>query len=149
MKETGFVKEIDGEIAYIVFKRKSGCGDNCGHCSGSCPAEFTIVNVKNALGASIGDQVEVSMEEKYLYKITLLVYGFPLFMLILGVFLGIKWFYGLGYKNYEFFAAFSGLLLMGISYFIISRIDKKLSKNNNYSANMIRILEHRENSKNI
>jgi len=105
------------------------------------------VNVKNILNASTGDTVEVSIEEKYFYKAIGLVYGFPLVMLLIGVIAGNSLFANVGFGDHELFGAVSGLLLMSISYFILKRIDNKLSKNDNYITNMIRIIEYRDDSK--
>ncbi len=141
MNEVGIVKEVKGDTAYIVFKRKSGCGDNCGHCSGGCSQNFSIVDVKNSLGASKGDKVEVGIGEKSLYKMTALVYGFPLVMLLAGVIFGNSFFSGLGLGNPEAYAIILGLLLLAVSYSVLRSVDKKLSKDKDYSLKMIKILE--------
>jgi len=142
MNEIGYVKGIEGDTAHVVFRRKSGCGDNCGSCAGGCSADLMTVDVKNILNASAGDMVEVSMEEKYFYKAMALVYGFPLLMLVVGVAAGNSFFTKAGMVSHELLGVVAGLLLMGVSYFILSRIDKNLSKNTNYTTIMIRIIEY-------
>jgi sigma-E factor negative regulatory protein RseC len=147
MNEIGYVKGIEGDTAHVVFRRKSGCGDNCGSCAGGCSADLMTVDVKNTLNASMGDTVEVSMEEKYVYKAMALVYGFPLLMLLLGVAGGNSLFAMAGTESHELYGVMSGLMLMGISYFILNKIDKKISKNKNYNTSMIRIIEYNDDSK--
>lgn len=147
MNEIGFVKGIEGDTAHVIFRRKSGCGDDCGSCAGGCSADLMTVDVKNILNASAGDMVEVSMEEKYFYKAMALVYGFPLLMLMVGVAVGNSLFAMAGIEGHELFGVMLGFLLMAISYLIISRIDKKISKNKNYNTSMIRIIEYSNDSK--
>lgn len=140
MTEVGCVKSIKGQYALVLFKRKSGCGDNCAHCGADCSGNTSIVEIKNTLNARIGDYVQVSIEAKAFFKMTMWAYVFPLIMLIIGIVLGNNYFSKLGYKNYEFLAAAVGIIFLVLSYLVLGIIDKKMSKNSKYGLKMEKIL---------
>lgn len=141
MVEIGYVKSVSGKYANVAFKRKSGCGDNCANCGGSCSVPNSIVKVENILNASVGDQVQINLETKSFLKMTFWAYGFPLIMTILGVLIGNTYFPKLGLKNYEMFSAALGVILLSISFMLLSVIDKKVSSKSEYDLKMIKVMK--------
>ena len=140
MTEVGYIKDIKGQYALVLFKRKSGCGENCAHCGAECSSESSTVEIKNTLNAKKGDYIQVSLQTKAFFKMTMWAYIFPLIMLFIGIVLGNNYFFKLGYKNYELFAAITGLFSLVLSYFILGIIDKKMSKDSKYELHMEKIL---------
>lgn len=141
MVEVGYVKAVNGEYASLVFKRKSGCGDNCAHCGSNCSMETSIVDVENTLNASVGDLVQVSLEANSFLKMNLWVYMFPLISMIIGIVVGNSYFSKLNFKNYDILTAFTGIIFLVLSFFILSTIDKKMSKDSRYKLHMTKIIE--------
>lgn len=79
MQMTGTVRIVQGECAYVVVKRQSACGENCGNCSG-CKDKSNEILAKNNIGAKAGDSVLVSMETKKVLMAAFLFYMMPLIL---------------------------------------------------------------------
>lgn len=79
MQMTGTVRMVQGECAYVVVKRQSACGENCGNCSG-CKDKSNEILAKNNIGAKAGDSVLVSMETKKVLMAAFLFYMMPLIL---------------------------------------------------------------------
>lgn len=141
MVEVGYVTALKGDCALISFKRKSGWGDNCASCGAGCAPSSAVVDVKNILNASVGDEVQVTLETKSFMKMTLWAYGFPLIMLLVGILLGNYYFKNLGFGNYELLSFVVGIILLVVSYTILGKIDKKASKNGKYDLKMVKIIK--------
>lgn len=140
MKEIGYIRAVKDGYASVIFKRKSGCGDNCAGCKSACAASSIATDIKDTLGVSVGDMVEINMPTKSFFTMTFWTYTFPLIMLVIGLAGSIFIFKNLGIKQYELLATLVGLLFLGISYSVLSHMDKKLGKKQSYSLEMTRIL---------
>lgn len=138
MIETGFITSIRGEYALVAFKRKGGCGDSCASCKAACSTAGVTTEIKNILGAKVGDKVKVEMQQKAYNKMLLWVYVFPLIMLILGIAIGTKVFANLG--NGEIFSFLLGIAGLAISYLVLNRISKSSVKKEEYTLTMTEIL---------
>ncbi len=140
MEEVGFVKSINGDFAYVVFPRKSGCGGNCGSCTGGCASDSITLEIKNTLNVSTGARVQVGIKKSIFSKMIFWAYIFPTIMFAIGLTAGLAFFKSSGYDNYELLGAFTGFILLGLSYFFSSKIDKKVRKNNEYEFEMIKVV---------
>ncbi|MCM8785490.1 MAG: SoxR reducing system RseC family protein [Candidatus Omnitrophica bacterium] len=83
MKEIGKVIEINGNSAIVLMEEKEKC-KSCNLCKKILPREPKI-EAENIIKASIGDIVEVEINEDALFKISVFIYGFPLLGFILGI----------------------------------------------------------------
>ncbi|WP_251862598.1 SoxR reducing system RseC family protein [Clostridium sp. Marseille-Q2269] len=140
MKEIGYIKSVKDGYASVIFKRKSGCGDNCPSCKAGCGSKSIATDVKDTLGVSIGDTVEIDMPTKSFFTMTFWTYTFPLIMLVIGLVGSILIFKNLDVKKYELLGTAVGLVFLAISYSILSHMDKKLGKKQSYNLKMTRIL---------
>ena len=75
----GTVRKVQGDCAYVVVKRQSACGENCGNCSG-CKDKSNEILAKNTVGAVSGDSVLVSMESSKVLMAAFLFYMVPLIL---------------------------------------------------------------------
>lgn len=89
MEEIGIVKEINGIKAIISVQKQGSCG--------SCPggsvcralgAGEALMEAYNHVEARAGDTVKVVFKSSNYLKGTMLVYGLPALMLIIGAVLG-------------------------------------------------------------
>ena len=87
MTERGVVSRVEGETAYVVFKRSSACG-KCQACGMLKDMSEITVDVKNTLRAGPGDRVEIEFSSGNSLRSSLIAYGIPLLFLVIGVFLG-------------------------------------------------------------
>ena len=87
MRETGIVIEASDKICRVSVKRKSACGENCASCKATCNAGEHICEVKNSVGAKIGDGVIIETESRKVLKSAFLVYILPIlaFLTVYGV----------------------------------------------------------------
>ncbi|MCC6347137.1 MAG: SoxR reducing system RseC family protein [Nitrospirales bacterium] len=89
MEETGVVREIKGPRALVAVQRQNSCescpgGSLCSSLGGN---EGRIEALNNA-HARVGDTVRVVLKPYTYLKATLLVYGIPSLLLIVGAVIG-------------------------------------------------------------
>lgn len=140
MEQVGFVRKIIDDKVELEIKRVSGCGDNCKGCGNSCDVPAHIITLPNKINAKIGDFVELKGEPKKLLKYALIVYMIPFLFLIVGIVLGNNYFKGKGNPNYEVLSFLTGLVSIIISYFFVRIIDKSISKKDEQSVSIVKII---------
>ena len=141
MKEVGYIKSVADGYASVIFKEKSGWGDSCADCKSSCSSSSIVMKTKDNLGVQSGDMVEIKIKSKSFFTATFWIYVFPLIMLVFGLVGSLFIFKNLGIKHFETYSIIVGLVFLGISYYILGHIDKKLNKNQNYNIEMVRIVK--------
>lgn len=99
------------------------------------------MKTKDNLGVQSGDMVEIKIKSKSFFTATFWIYVFPLIMLVFGLVGSLFIFKNLGIKHFETYSIIVGLVFLGISYYILGHIDKKLNKNQNYNVEMVRIVK--------
>ena len=95
IEESGTVVALDGDHVWVQTIRQSTCGSCSARkgCGQGALARMTDgrsnqVRVRNACGASVGDQVVLGIEESQLLRASLLVYALPLLALLTGALAG-------------------------------------------------------------
>lgn len=123
MGEIGKVMKTNGTTVEITFTRSEACA-KCRACTAGLQKDEMHVTAENACGAEKGDWVEMDLADGHFLKAVLIMYGFPLLMLITGGVGG--YFLGKLIKtvNPEALGFILGMSLMTISYLIIAQIDK-------------------------
>ncbi|MDR0840354.1 MAG: SoxR reducing system RseC family protein [Christensenellaceae bacterium] len=135
MCQTGKVVAVLGGVATVRVLRS----DACGHCNacfhlGSNEAE---VQLANALGARVGDEVAISLHGGGVVKASALAYGVPLAGLLAGVLVGAR--FG------DLQAAAGGVLLCGVAYLLLRWLEPKFARMRELKPRMISIVKRREN----
>ena len=87
MTEYGEVVDIQGETAFVRFRRTSACG-KCHACGMMSGQNEIVVCVPNTQDAQVGDLVAVNITIKKALRASVIAYIFPLIMLVFGVVLG-------------------------------------------------------------
>lgn len=141
MQQLGYVTKVYEDIAKVVVGRESACGGNCSSCGSSCNVQNIELEVKNTLKARPGDYVELDLKTGHVLKSAVVVYLFPLLMMIIGIILGINSFKSLNYSNYETYGFIIGLVFLGFSYILIKMLDKKIKDKNKLNIKMTRIVD--------
>ena len=88
--EEGIVCRINATTAWIATTRSSAC-ENCvskGSCSTLGSGREMEVQVINTAGAQVGDRVVISFKTASLFKLTFLLYIFPIIAMFAGALLG-------------------------------------------------------------
>ena len=89
MLETGIVKELIGQKAIVTVQKQGSCTS----CPGSsvCKSlggDEAVVEALNYVGARPGDTVSISLKPYNYLRGTILLYGIPSIMLIVGAVIG-------------------------------------------------------------
>lgn len=123
MKEIGQVIEKNKNILKIKLNSSEKC-HSCGLCNYK---NEPILEALDECNANVGDFVIVEIKKKYYYKVTFLIYLFPLISFISGVFIG--YIIGENLKiDPQIFGFLVGIILTVISYISLYFLDKNLSK---------------------
>lgn len=93
--ESGRVVAVSGDKVWVQTIRTSACEscsarNGCGQraLAGVSGGRANQVLVSNSLGAGVGDEVTVAIDESALLGASLLVYALPLVLMVLGAVLG-------------------------------------------------------------
>lgn len=87
IEETGTVISVEGLHARVSVAKKSSCQ---GCTSGTCTAGDQTMEIEaiNKAGATAGQKVKVIVQTSAYIKGSMVVYGFPALMLVLGAVIG-------------------------------------------------------------
>ena len=139
VKEQGKIEKIKNQTAVVRIQKSSACN----HCQsrGACSVSNRdmLIEVPNDLKAGVGDEVEVSVPEGTLLKLSALVYMLPIMALLAGAFLGTS----LGktlHMNTSLAAIVGGVIFLGIAFYGLMVFDRTRKADNRYSPRMTRIL---------
>lgn len=128
MEEVGIVKEIDGLKAIVTVQKQGG---GCESCPGSSLCKTigsgeAVVEALNKANARVGDTVRISFKAYTYLKGTILVYGIPSLMLIIGAVAG-KEYASRIFSNMDpdVLSAVCGFGLFGISFLILRLWSKR------------------------
>ena len=95
IEERAQVVAVEGDNAWLQTQRQSSCGScevksGCGTSvlAGVVGQKISRLKVANTLHAKVGDEVMLGMTEHALVTGSLLIYGVPLLMLLLGALAG-------------------------------------------------------------
>ena len=111
MNKYGFVKKVEGTKITINIQRDSACGENCVMCN-ACPGKNMLITLESDLNLSEGDKVKLETNTKYVLLSAFCVYILPIVLLIVG---------------YALYTLYLGLILMVLSFTILLQADKKLN----------------------
>ena len=138
MLEVGVVESVNEKrgTAKVVFDRKSAC-DKCGMCLTAKGEKMRVyVEVKNTLGAKVGDKVGVAMNDKFVLRAAFIVYIVPVVLVGIGLAVFRK-------LNYLLLLIVIGVgLLLGIAIGITA--DKVIRKKSAFAPSMSQIFPAEE-----
>lgn len=119
MQETGTVISTVGDKAVIQLDRGAKCA-GCTVCYTFGESKMRL-EAHNAIGASVGDWVNVTIEPTQVIRSSLILFIFPLFMMLLGYFFAFRFIPPFS-EGIGIVGAISGLFL---AFFAIKAFDKR------------------------
>lgn len=120
--EEGIVKLSKNGIAEVVISSSSSC-EECSakiYCKPGNSSERTLI-ARDPFGAKAGDKVRVVIKGSKILSASFLLYGIPLILLLIGIFVG----YYLFSENKELYSSLFGIALVFVYSIIIFFITKK------------------------
>ena len=85
MTQYAIIKKLTGpERAEVEVLRGTACGDDCGSCEVCHYASKIRVEARNAIGASVGDRVEIETATSRVLGAAVLVYVVPFVLFFIG-----------------------------------------------------------------
>ena len=111
MNKIGIIENVEGTKITVRIERDSSCGENCAMCN-ACPGKNMMITLDTDIKFSAGDKVKLETNTKYVLLSAFIVYILPIILLIAG---------------YAVHTLYLGLILMVISFIILSFIDKKIN----------------------
>lgn len=146
--ERGIVKEILGSHALVISTKSSSCEscsskDACNVMGGGNEVEIEALNTVHA---EAGDTVLISFQTSSLFKLTFLLYIFPIIFLFMGAIVGEKLSIYAQADPSKISAIFSFVLFF-ISLGIVILVSRKLEKKQEYKPEIIKVVAKGFNQK--
>lgn len=92
MEEIGIVKEIIGQKAIVTVQRQSGCDSCPGGSVCKLIGNEAEIEALNEAKANVGDRVKIAFRSYTYLKGTIIIYGIPSIMLVIGAVIGKEYF---------------------------------------------------------
>ncbi|MBI4776849.1 MAG: SoxR reducing system RseC family protein [Deltaproteobacteria bacterium] len=141
LHEEGIVRSVHGDNAVVSTHRGTAC-ESCG-AHGACNAmgggREMVVEALNEAQASVGDRVEISIEETSVLKASVFVYLIPVVMLLIGAAIG-KILGARLEKDTDIAAFLFGIVAFAVSLVIVRQGGRKLGRQSKYVPIITRIL---------
>jgi sigma-E factor negative regulatory protein RseC len=138
LKEIGLVTKIENNIAWVNTQSKLACSScqvssTCGNgiLEKYLAGKIFISKIDNEIGAKVGDEVIIEIPKSSVTKASLLIYGIPLFSLMLGAFLGELLF------TSELMSIFLSIVCMALGLFAIHLYNRKLASSEIFVPKMV------------
>lgn len=136
--ESGEVIGKEDKYLIVKMQRKEACA-KCRACTAGMKTEDMIIKAMNLCNASVGDKVDIVLDNADFMKATLIMYGIPFIGFMAGIFAGYYISLNMGLNNNEIYGIITGILLVIITYIIIHTQEKRFKKGN-YVPKAINIL---------
>lgn len=135
--EDGIVMRVADGVTVVKTIKKATC-EGCASKDSCEAAKEAEVEAINAVNAQVGDSVVVGFESGSLIKVTMMLYLFPVFSMIVGAMLGSFLAPQYGFRESDL-AAILSFSLFFLSFGCIRLASGSLSRNEKYRARIVRI----------
>ena len=140
--EEGIVCRIDATTAWITTTRSSAC-ENCaskGSCSTLGSGREMEVQAINTAGAQVDDRVVISFETASLFKLSFLLYIFPILAMFAGALLG-QTAAPILHFDATTLSVVGALLFFLLSFGLVRLSGNRLAQKDEYRPKVVRILK--------
>jgi len=148
MQETGVVTELkENGLASVKATEGEGCG-SCG-CRGACQAfgggtERKITAINQA-GATVGDQVLLTIGSGSFLKASFLVYLLPILALVVGSVVGQKYSSQIwAAANPETVSVLTGVFCLVVSFMVIRLLNTRITQSQKYYPVIEKVIDRSE-----
>ena len=140
LTEEGIVKESKDGIATIVISNSDNCEECTAklYCKPGNSSERSLT-VKDTFGVVAGDKVRVSIKGSQILRVSFLIYGIPLILILAGLFFGMQFFQ----IHKELFSTLLAVGFVSIYILIILFIDKKRNSHLQSYPEIVFVSDHK------
>lgn len=137
--EVGEVVGKENNKIIVKLQRTEACA-KCRACTAGMKKEDMLIKAENMCNASVGNKVDLVLDNADFMKATLIMYGIPFAAFMIGIFGGYYGALSMGMDNGEVIGIAAGVILVIISYLIIHTQEDKFKKGN-FVPKAIKIVE--------
>lgn len=137
--EVGEVVEKRDNKITVKLQRTEACA-KCRACTAGMKKEDMLITAENLCNASVGNKVDIVLDNADFMKATIIMYGFPFISFMIGIFAGYYISLNMNVAYPEVVGIIAGLVLVVISYIIIHSQEKRFKKGN-FVPKAIKIVE--------
>lgn len=134
LKQVGIVIYVHNDIAQVLIKRASACGDSCKTCSGGCETTTKQIEAYNSIKAKKGDTVLLELKDSYVLFAAFLIYIVPLIMLFVGYAIGMIIF------TNGFAAGVMGVISLILAFIILKRLDRVFQRTKKFQPIITKVI---------
>lgn len=138
--EVGEVIALEDNRLVVKLQRNEACA-KCRACTAGLESKEMIIKAINECNGKIGDNVEIALDSADFFRATLIMYGIPFVMFMIGIFAGYYGALRLGVSYAELTGMVLGVLLVVISYGVIHTQEKHF-KATKYIPKAINVIKH-------
>ena len=142
--EAGIVISQNGDFLDVSLIKTEACA-KCRACIAGMSKQEMRLSARNLCGAKIGDRVRIELDDGAFLVSSLVMYGFPLLMLVLGIFVGYLLSRAFVYINPEILSVLCGMFSLGMSFFLIRKNEKRFHRPK-YQPKAVEIVSRFEDS---
>lgn len=120
MAEAGQVIEIKGDNVVVRLVRQDACA-KCKACIAGLESKDMFIEAENLCGSTVGDWVNISLEQSSFLKAVFIVYTIPLIAMLIGLLIGYIIF------NNEVGALIVGFIFITLAFLTIKLNEKRFN----------------------
>lgn len=132
MLETGIIIKTNEKTATVRINK----AQSCSHCKAGCMERegSMITEAENPIGANLGDTVSLEINSKTALIATFVVFGLPLLMMFIGVFVADF------IKKDQLLSIITGVIMLLLTLIPLKAYDKHLKRIGKCSITIIEVL---------
>ena len=146
IEESGTIVDVQGDTAWVETQRRSTC-DKCAVNKGCGTATLakvlgnrrSVVQVVNAVGGRVGDDVILGLQDSSLVRGSMAVYGVPLGAMLIIALLGDALSKGIDNVSHETTVIVCGLIGLIAGFYWVFLFSKKIRQDSRYQPVILRL----------
>ena len=138
----GRVERIEGDVAYVRLEAPTSC-EGCGS-KGTCgvvSAEGKVIGVRNDVGVTAGQRVELSVRPAALLTASFLLFLVPVLALVAGLIAGYVLAEQFGWEGREWIGLGIGAAAFGVVLLVIKMLNTRFERSGRYEPVISKILD--------
>jgi positive regulator of sigma E activity len=139
--QEGLVERVEGGAAYVRVEAPEGC-EGCGskHVCGALSNEGKLLQVRNRVGAEVGQRVELTVEPSAVVTASFLLFIVPLLTCLAGIVSGYALADAMGWPGKQWIGLAIGLSAFFLTYVVIRLLTPLFERSGRFEPVIRRII---------